>query len=77
MVHQGYAADLYKRPEIILYSGHIKDHCIKFQQVQLPSGMIAIMDGPYPGSRHDAGILKDRGMGDLLEEVLGTSDCCV
>jgi len=28
------------------------------------------MDGPYPGSRHDAGILRESGIVDVFEDIL-------
>jgi len=57
------------RPSIrqgLYYSGHKRIHCLKFQSIMLPNGLIGIMDGPYFGSRHDAGILRDSGLDDVL-----------
>lgn len=40
-----------------VYSGHKRYHCIKFQSVQLPNGIIADLSGPWPGCRHDQFLL--------------------
>jgi len=36
-----------------VYSGHKRYHCLKFQAVQLPDGIIADLSGPWAGRRHD------------------------
>lgn len=38
------------------FSGHKRYHCIKFQSIVTPDGLIVHLNGPYVGSRHDAGI---------------------
>lgn len=40
------------------YSGHKRQHCLKFQSVICPDGIIASLKGPYPGRRHDAGVFR-------------------
>ncbi|XP_063912768.1 uncharacterized protein LOC135129532 [Zophobas morio] len=42
-----------------LYSGHKRVHCLKFQAITLPNGLILHLSQPYPGRRHDSFILKD------------------
>ncbi|KAH8023040.1 hypothetical protein MRX96_053161 [Rhipicephalus microplus] len=32
---------------------------LKYQSLMCPNGLICQLDGPYPGRRHDAGILRD------------------
>jgi len=41
-----------------LYSGHKRYHCLKFQAVQLPDGIIADLSGPWSGRRHDQFMLR-------------------
>ena len=41
----------------VLYNGHKRTHGIKFQSVVIPNGMIANMNGPYEGRRHDSTML--------------------
>ena len=36
------------------YSGYKKDHCLKFQAVSAPCGLIIYMSSAFPGSRTDA-----------------------
>ena len=45
-----------------VYNGHKKVHAIKFQSVVAWDGMIAHMNGPWVGSRHDSGIFEDSGL---------------
>lgn len=42
-----------------VYSGHKRAHCLKFQAITLPNGIILHLSNPYPGRRHDAFILRD------------------
>ena len=37
-----------------VYNGHKRVHALKFQSVVLPNGLIANLNGPYEGRRHDA-----------------------
>ncbi|KAG0444263.1 hypothetical protein HPB47_013991 [Ixodes persulcatus] len=36
------------------FSGHKRYHCTKYAAVMCPNGIIARLDGPYKGCRHDA-----------------------
>ncbi|PFX33086.1 hypothetical protein AWC38_SpisGene2011 [Stylophora pistillata] len=45
------------RNQHIMFSGHKRVHCIKFQSVQAPNGLIANMFGPIEDKRHDAFML--------------------
>lgn len=49
-----------------MYSGHKRQHCMKFQCITLPNGIIIHMSMPYSGRRHDAFILKDTLILDQL-----------
>ena len=50
------------------YSGHKRVHCLKYQSVQVPNGLIAHMFGPVEGRRHDAAMLAQSG---LLNQLAG------
>ncbi|XP_078378299.1 uncharacterized protein LOC144661419 isoform X1 [Oculina patagonica] len=54
------------RSQHIMYSGHKRTHCIKFQSVQAPNGLIAHMFGPIEGRRHDAFMLGASGLATKL-----------
>ncbi|XP_031338915.1 uncharacterized protein LOC116167616 [Photinus pyralis] len=51
------------------YSGHKRYHCLKYQSVLCPDGIIVSLKGGYPGRRHDAGIFRDSNLYDELERV--------
>lgn len=50
------------------FSGHKRHHCLKYQSVLCPDGIVASLIGPFPGRRHDAGILRDSNLYTQLEE---------
>lgn len=54
------------RNQHIMFSGHKRVHCIKFQSVQAPNGLIANMFGPMEGKRHDAFMLGVSGLAEKL-----------
>lgn len=54
----------------LFYSGHKRTHCLKFQSVTLPDGIIAHWSGPYTGNRHDAGIFRESGISDMIGPYL-------
>ena len=70
------------RNQRIMYSGHKRIHCLKFQvqymlnfyknnfiltqAITTPNGLIANMFGPVEGRRHDAFILSESGVLDKL-----------
>ena len=43
----------------LMYSGHKRCHGIKFQSVVTPDGLVALLYGPIPGSRHDSFMLNE------------------
>lgn len=43
----------------ILFSGHKRVHCIKFQSIMCPNGLHAHLFGPIEGRRHDARMLAE------------------
>lgn len=53
-----------------MFSGHRRTHCLKFQSVQAPNGMIAHMFGPREGRRHDAFMLGVSGLSAKLHRFV-------
>jgi hypothetical protein len=43
-----------KRNQRVVFNGHKRVHAIKFQSLVLPNGLIANLNGPYEGRRHDS-----------------------
>ncbi|XP_075535024.1 uncharacterized protein LOC142570536 [Dermacentor variabilis] len=41
----------------VFFSGHKRFHALKYQSIMCPNGIICQLNGPYVGSRHDAGKL--------------------
>ncbi|XP_074634726.1 uncharacterized protein LOC141893231 isoform X2 [Acropora palmata] len=54
------------RNQKIMFSGHKRTHCVKFQSVITPNGLICHLFGPLEGRRHDAFMLHESG---LLQEL--------
>ena len=52
----------------LLFNGHKRYHCIKFQSVVAPNGSIANLFGPVEGKRHDSGMLADSGSLNQLQQ---------
>ncbi|XP_030766491.1 protein ALP1-like [Sitophilus oryzae] len=55
------------------YSGHKRFHCLKYQSVLCPDGIIVSLKGAFPGRRHDAGIFRESGLYNELEHVANFS----
>jgi hypothetical protein len=53
-----------------VYSGHKRTHGIKFQAVVTPDGMISHLSGPFNGNRHDAWILTESGLPNMMRNGL-------
>ena len=43
-------------------------HCVKYQSVLCPDGLLVNLKGAYPGRRHDSGILRMLGLYEELEQ---------
>lgn len=54
----------------MLYSGHKRQHGIKFQSVVTPDGLIALLFGPIEGSRHDSYMLGESGLLPQLRALM-------
>ena len=52
----------------VLYNGHKRMYAIQFQSIATPDGLVAFLQGPYKGKRHDSGILRESRFVCLLEE---------
>ncbi|KAM7311147.1 hypothetical protein ISCGN_008054 [Ixodes scapularis] len=52
------------------FSGHKRVHALKYQAVMCANGMICQLDGPFPGHKHDAGILRISGLLDKMEKLV-------
>ncbi|CAN7988706.1 unnamed protein product [Ixodes hexagonus] len=53
------------------FSGHKRVHALKYQALMCPNGLICELDGPYPGNKQDAGILRDNQLYEKLEDLNG------
>ena len=51
----------------VVYNGHKRVHAIKFQTMALPNGLIGNLFGPVEGRCHDARMLRESGLLDILE----------
>lgn len=61
------------RPSInqrIYFSGHKRVHAVKYQAVMCANGVICELDGPFPGHRHDAGMLRESALYEKLERLV-------
>ena len=61
----------------LVYNGHKRVHGLKFQSVSTPNGMIANLYGPMEGKRHDAGMLRESGLMDQLEQHMTMADSTI
>ena len=50
----------------VCFSGHKRVHCLRFQSVVAPNGLIVHLYGPVEGRRHDSGMLR---MSELLHDL--------
>lgn len=50
------------------YSGHKRKHCVKYQSILCPDGIIVNLKGAFPGRRHDSGILRETNIYNQLEQ---------
>jgi hypothetical protein len=51
------------------YSGYTKTHCLKYQGVVTPDGLISSLYGPVTGKTHDARLWKETGIEMELRET--------
>jgi hypothetical protein len=53
-------------------SGHKRHHCVKYQSLLCPDGIIVNLYGSVAGRRHDEGILRESGPYEQMQEKLST-----
>lgn len=53
-----------------MYSGHKRDHVMKFQSVVTPDGLLFHLYGPVEGRRHDLTMYNESGMDEVLSHSL-------
>ncbi|XP_077560431.1 uncharacterized protein LOC144175200 [Haemaphysalis longicornis] len=61
------------RPSVeqrIYFSGHKRVHAVKYQAIMCANGIVCELDGPYPGHRHDAGMLRESGLYEKLQRLV-------
>ena len=51
------------------YSGKRKVQCLNIQVAATDRGDLVAVSDPFPGARHDAGVIQECGWSDLLAEV--------
>ena len=55
------------------YSGHKRYHCLIYQTLTTPDGLIFHMYGPEVGRRHDLTLLRESGLGESLSNCLNVN----
>lgn len=60
-------ANAYQRA---VYSGHKRIHCLVYQTVTTPDGLMFALYGPVEGRRHDLTLLRESGWNDVWGESL-------
>lgn len=58
------------RYQHLCYTKFKKCHAIKFQSIVTPDGMIAYLYGPFVGKRHDARMLTESGLIEVLQQLM-------
>lgn len=53
-----------------VYSGHKRFHCLVYQSITTPDGLIFHMYGPEVGRRHDITLYRDSNIDAALQEAL-------
>ena len=60
----------------VLYNGHKRKHCIKFQALTTPCGMAMHVAGPIEGRRHDWTLYLQSGLETTLGQLLEFEGKC-
>ncbi|CAG7733807.1 unnamed protein product [Allacma fusca] len=63
-----------KKQQELYYSGYYKEHLVKYQGLMLPNGLLARVDGPYIGKRHDSAIIHSSKIISEMEEIFVNAD---
>ena len=56
--------------QLACYSGHKRFHCLIFQTVRTPDGLVFYMFGPEVGRRHDMTLFRQSGFNEELQSHL-------
>ena len=52
------------------YSGHKRFHCLIYQTVTTPDGLMFYLYGPEVDLRQDMTLFRESGLGNVLKQVL-------
>lgn len=63
---RNHASNSYENLQRSVYSGHPRRHCLNWQGITTPDGMIVSMYGPMEGRRHDSTVLITSGILDAF-----------
>ena len=58
----------------LLYNGHKRYHCLKYQGLIVPSGILIDLAGPFIGIRHDVRILGESDLRSRLNHCMDRSN---
>lgn len=58
----------------MFFNGHRRMHSLKYQSIVCPDGIVAFADGPYAGSRHDAGMFREGNLKEIFRDRLKGAD---
>ncbi|KAH6925862.1 hypothetical protein HPB50_011309 [Hyalomma asiaticum] len=56
------------------FSSHKRSHAMKYQAVMCAKGLVCELDDPYPGKRHDGGVLRESDLYEKLETLVQGRD---
>lgn len=61
------------------YSGHKRFHCLIYQTVTTPDGLMFNLYGPEVGRRHDMTLFRESGLNDVLRDglMIGGNQYCL
>ena len=65
--------------QLSVYSGHKRFHCLIYQTVTTPDGLLFYMYGPEMGRRHDMMLYRESGMDGILQSTfhIGGGQYCL
>ena len=58
-----------RRDQRLVYNGHKRYHCLKYQNITTPNGIIANLFDPLEGRRHDSFVLGHSGVMIQLDNI--------
>ena len=57
-----------------VYNGWKRYHCLKYQAIVTPDGLISHLYGPVPGIQHDSLLWQESGMQQVIEQYCNTHE---